>query len=129
MKVIVKNVNEMHKIIDIDNELHVFQNIVEGYIEMPYIPLLSKMGISMIINDEGKLNGSEPNIGLVKDNKVIDLIFGNVIFVNVKNDDLTDLNENQIKFINDVLNINRSQCIIRNNTDNTTKCINIIKIE
>lgn len=128
MKVVIKNVNEAHKIVDINNDLHTLQNIVEGYIEIPYIPSISEMGISMIINDEGKLNGSEPNIALIQGSTVADLVFGNVIFAGTDESDLTDLNEEQIEFLNKTLNLTCSQCIIQHKKDSVPKVINAIKI-
>lgn len=60
------------------------RNIVGGYIEMPYISEeLNNNGISIIINEEGKLiDGMQKEIAVISKstNEVVDIVFGNCVF-------------------------------------------------
>lgn len=102
-KVIVKEPNKTAKIQFIESGLEELQNIVDGYIEYPYIEQFHKKGIAIIVNEEGKLLNLDPSIALNHKGKMIDYFCGNVIFVGSKeteegteNDSLTD---EQINFI------------------------------
>ena len=54
----------------------------------------------IIINDEGKLIGLDPNIAMIHKEKVVDMLVGNVIFASHDNDGNTiGLNPDQIIFI------------------------------
>jgi hypothetical protein len=67
--------------IDSKDQLRSFQQIVGGYIEMPYISeKLDSLGIDIIINEEGKLEELSPSAVVTKDGKIIDMICGNIIF-------------------------------------------------
>lgn len=68
---------------EIGNELEDLQEIVGGWIEIPYLSRrLADEGIDIIINEEGKLMGLEPQIVVAdrETNKVLDLVVGNCIF-------------------------------------------------
>lgn len=102
-KVIIKKPNETAKVQYIESGLEELQNIVDGYIEYPYLEKLYEKGISIIVNEEGKLMDLEPSIALNHKGQMIDYYCGNVIFVGTKetedgneNDSLTD---EQIDFI------------------------------
>jgi Domain of unknown function (DUF3846) len=102
-KVIIKKPNETAKVQYIESSLEELQNIVDGYIEYPYLEKFYEKGISIIVNEEGKLMDLEPSIALNHKGQMIDYYCGNVIFVGTKetedgneNDSLTD---EQIDFI------------------------------
>lgn len=102
-KVIIKKPNETAKVQYIESGLEELQNIVDGYIEYPYLEKFYEKGISIIVNEEGKLMDLEPSIALNHKGQMIDYYCGNVIFVGTKetedgneNDSLTD---EQIDFI------------------------------
>ena len=71
-RVIIKKPNETAKIHFIDTGLEELQNIVDGYIEYPYIKQFHEKGISIIVNEEGKLINLEPSIALNHKGKMID---------------------------------------------------------
>lgn len=53
------------------------QRLVEGPFEMPaYFD-----DVDIVVNEEGKLNGSHPNKGIFYHGGLIDIIFGNIVVV------------------------------------------------
>lgn len=116
-KVIIKKPNETARIQTIESGLEELQNIVDGYIEYPYIEQFHEKGISIIVNEEGKLINLEPSIALNYKGQMIDYFCGNVIFIGTKetkygteNDSLTD---EQINFIKKYV-FNGLKCITTN---------------
>ena len=66
----------------IDNELDVFQQLVQGFIEtVPVLP-----GVVAIVNDFGKLNGQKYNFWINGD-----CIFGPAVFVGVDGEDFASV--------------------------------------
>ena len=62
------------------NDLHVFQELVGGYIEL--VPL---HGCLMVVNEEGKLHGLTANLAYGSD-----LIVGTAVFVGARGTEFTD---------------------------------------
>lgn len=90
MKVVIKKVGEQAQVTEIENTLDALQKFVGGHIEV-----VSVGGeIIMICNEEGKLNGLEYNFKLGND-----FIVGNVLFVQAKDDDFTDLSDSNVESI------------------------------
>lgn len=97
MKVVIKNVGQKPEIKEVENELHVFQDIVGGYIECVYIT----EDIICVCNEEGKLMGLTPNFIFNRD-----IIVGNVFFVTCDEfGDFASLNDEQIDLVMTVLNL------------------------
>lgn len=90
MRVVIKKVGEPAKVAEIENTLEALQGIVEGYIEVVAVG----GEVLMICNEEGKLNGLEYNFKLGND-----FIVGNVLFVQAKDEDFTDLSDSNVKSI------------------------------
>lgn len=90
MKVVIKKVGEQAQVAEIENTLEALQGIVEGYIEVVAVG----GEVLMICNEEGKLNGLEYNFKLGND-----FIVGNVLFVQAKDEDFTDLDESNIETV------------------------------
>ena len=93
----------------IHNTLHALQQIVGGYIEIPYIgDTFTENGIDMIINDEGKfIEGLKPEIAFVDstNGKIMDIVYGNCIFASHDDEGNTiSLNEAQTEIIKNELN-------------------------
>ena len=57
------------------------QNFVGGYIEAVNVGEYEGQQVVMICNEEGKLNGSLQSFSIVYRGKVIDLVFGDVVFI------------------------------------------------
>lgn len=106
MKVLVLS-NGVFEEKEIENTLEALQEIVGGWIEIPFISeKLYEEGIDIIINEEGKLIGLEPQIAIVQKgkNKVLDLVMGNCIFASHDEEGNTiGLNDRQIKVIEEEL--------------------------
>lgn len=103
MKVLVLSNGEL-KEKEINNGLENLQEIVGGYIEIPYLgEAFRSNGIDVIINEEGKfIEGLKPEIAVVKsgDNQILDLVMGNCIFASHDDEGNTvSLNEKQILIV------------------------------
>ena len=92
----------------ISNTLKELQQIVGGYIEIPYIgDIFAENEIDMIINDEGKfIEGLKPEIAFVDstNGKIMDIVYGNCIFASHDDEGNTiSLNEVQTEIIKNEL--------------------------
>lgn len=82
IKVIIKNPeDEFGRLVKVENELEVFQNIVGGYIETT-----GYKNLVIICNEEGKLRGLEPNILLGKE-----MLVGTIIVCGASGDEFADV--------------------------------------
>lgn len=83
MKVLVLSNGELRET-EIGNELEDLQEIVGGYIEIPFLShKFRDNNIDVIINDEGKLiEGMKAEIAIVdeKHGNILDIVYGNCIF-------------------------------------------------
>lgn len=105
MKVFVLSGGEL-KEKEIKNTLDELQKIVGGYIEIPFLSRdFNENKIDTIINEEGKfIDGLEPEIAVIKDGKILDIIYGNCIFASHDQEGNTiELNEEQKKIVEEEL--------------------------
>ena len=91
MKVMIKKVGRDPEVVEINDELSVYQEIVGGYIEV--FPLWNN--ILCVCNEEGKLKGLPLNFKYRND-----IICGDVIFISARGEDFAGLNEVQIEMLN-----------------------------
>ena len=87
---------------DIETGLDALQKEVEGYIEIPFISeKLHNKKIDMIINEEGKLiDGMKIEIIVVYKEKVVDVVYGNVVFASTDEEGNTiGLTDDQMDFV------------------------------
>lgn len=110
MKAIVLSDGEL-EVKEIENSLENLQKIVGGYIEMPYISkIFIQNGIDMVINEDGKfMDELKPQIAIIGkvNNQVLDIIYGNCIFVSHDdNGETVGLNDEQIKVVMNELELN-----------------------
>lgn len=111
IKTIIKKSNEKYQITEIDNGLESLQDAVGGYIEAPFFPILEKHGITMFINEEGKLLDLPPSIAVIINGELFDFICGNAVFTSSDDDgNTTSLNNEQIEIIEKLLN-NSKKCM------------------
>lgn len=99
MKVVIKAPGRDPVRKEIENELHVLQEIVGGYIEHVSIYKQGEEWFGMICNEEGKLLGLKPNF-----KPYTDVICGTVIFVGHTEDDFGDLPEDAYGLLMDTTN-------------------------
>ena len=107
MKVLVLSNGEL-KTQEIGNELEDLQEIVGGYIEIPYLgDVFVNNGIDVIINEEGKLiEGMKAEIAIVNEQQgnILDIVYGNCIFASHNEEGETiGLTEEQIEIVTDEL--------------------------
>lgn len=93
---------------DINHTLEALQEIVEGYIEIPYLgETFRKNNIDVIINEEGKLIDSlKAEVAVVnkEQGNVLDIVYGNCIFASHDDEGETiGLTEEQIRIVTDEL--------------------------
>ena len=89
---------------EINGTLEELQSIVGGYIEIPYLSdVFAVNDIDIIINEEGKfIEGLRPEIAIVdsEEGKILDLVYGNCIFVSHDEEGNTvELNDSQILIV------------------------------
>ena len=89
MKIEIKKVGEAGKVVEVENTLETFQNIVGGYIE---IYPLRITGLVIVCNEEGLLQGLKPNCILGQD-----VIVGDIAIVRQGEEDFEGLNEAEIR--------------------------------
>lgn len=107
MKTLVLSNGEL-KEKEIGNDLEDLQEIVGGYIEVPYLSkTFFENDIDMIINEEGKfIEGLTPEIAVVKDGTytILDIVYGNCIFASHdKEGETIGLNAKQMQIIKEEL--------------------------
>ncbi len=90
MKIVVKKAGFNPEVKEIKNELHEMQEIVGGYIEAFNIT----DDILCVCNEEGKLNGLNPNFKFSGD-----VIVGDVFFCRAGAEDFESLTKDQIDII------------------------------
>lgn len=91
---------------EIGKGLHHLQAFVGGYIEIPYISEeLSSRNISVIINEEGKLQGLRPTIAIMVGDKIVDTLNGNVIFASydTEKEEFVSLSSEQVSFVSNYI--------------------------
>lgn len=93
---------------EIKNTLEDLQEIVGGYIEIPFLSReFNDNEIDVIINEEGKLiDGLEPEIAIInkETNAILDVVYGNCAFASHDNEGNTiGLNEEQKQIVKDSL--------------------------
>lgn len=83
MKVLVLSNGEL-KEREIQNTLEDLQQIVGGYIEIPFLSrVFNENKINIIINEEGKfIEDLEPEIAIIdkEANTILDVVYGNCVF-------------------------------------------------
>lgn len=101
---------------EIKNTLEDLQQIVGGYIEIPFLSRdFNDNKIDVIINEEGKfIEGLEPEIAIINKatQTILDIVYGNCIFASHDYEGNTiGLNEEQKKIVKDKL---KSDIILQN---------------
>jgi hypothetical protein len=82
IKVIIKKPeDEFGRLVEVENELEVFQSIVGGYIETT-----GYKNLVIICNEEGKLRGLQPNVVLGRD-----MLVGTIIVCGASGDEFSDV--------------------------------------
>lgn len=91
MKAIKCEPGKEAQIVEIDNKLEALQAAVEGYIEA-YYPYPDE--IAIICNEEGKINGMDPNRAIYTESgELADIICGPFLIVGLSPDNFASLSD------------------------------------
>lgn len=104
-KVMIKKVEEAPKVVEVDElTLEYMQGIVGGYIEMPYLSeALDSRKIDIVINEEGKLEGLEPNMMVMHKGQIVDIVVGDMLFVaNDGQGNTIGLDDKQLEYLKEL---------------------------
>lgn len=94
MRIVVKKVGQMGEIMEVENTLDTFQEIVGGYIET--YPIMTDTLI--VCNEEGKLMGLEPNV-IIQVGQYKEVVNGNFAIVKQGEEDFESLDDKQIEIL------------------------------
>ena len=89
MRVLLKEPGKDPRTMIIPNDLGILQQLVDGYIETHTLT----DGLVMIVNEEGKLKGLEPNFYV---DRLKDTILGTAIFCGEDGEEFTDIVEHDL---------------------------------
>ena len=89
IKVVYKEPGKSAEVRTIENDLHVLQELVGGWIQMVNI----QSDVALICNEEGKLLDLQPNVYV---HGIGDVVVGPIVFAGVDGEDLTDLPEYEL---------------------------------
>ena len=89
MRVLLKEPGKDPRTMIIPNDLGILQQLVDGYIETHTLT----DGLVMIVNEEGKLKGLEPNFYV---DRLKDTILGTAIFCGEDGEEFTDIDEHDL---------------------------------
>lgn len=94
MRIVVKKVGQMGEIVEVENTLDTFQEIVGGYIET--YPIMTDTLI--VCNEEGKLMGLKPNV-IIQVGQHKEVVNGNFAIVKQGEEDFESLDDKQIEIL------------------------------
>ena len=102
--VVLVEVGEQPKLVEVEKTLENFQQMVGGYIEPVYFSRkLQKLGINVIVDEEGVLKNRMPSAIMV-DGDRMQVLQGNVILTGTNGEDFGGLTKEQIEILsNEVL--------------------------
>ena len=96
IKGITMRINEQPRVEEIENNIKAFQNFVGGRVQALQIG----EGLVMLLNEEGKIMGLNPNFLC---DTIHDVIVGDVIFVGNDGEDFTSLTRDQASKVVDYI--------------------------
>jgi hypothetical protein len=106
IKAVVSRPHSVPIVTTIKNDLETFQKLVDGYIEV--VPLQADSKVMLVLNEEGKFKGLEPNFFWYED-----LIVGTVVFVGFDEEsedgDFISLTDEQLEEISDYLDLDEGE--------------------
>ena len=95
IRVVLLEPHQMAKTVEVKNTLEGLQELVKGDIE-PFYPFEEE--VCFICNDEGKINGMEPNRAIYDDDhNMIDVLFGPGFICSCGGEDFGSLSNEQIE--------------------------------
>lgn len=98
MRVVVKEVGNFGEIREVEDSLNFYQDIVGGDIETFRLT----DDILIVLNENGKWLGLEPNFAIPCHGNQMETIVGNVVFVSLDGCDFAGLKDEHIKFLTEI---------------------------
>lgn len=88
------------------------KEIVGGWLEAFTLRHDGDRTITIWLNEEGKLIGLKPNLAVVKDGELIDVIVGDILITATNAEGETvGLNDEELDYVKNVINLNQSVII------------------
>ena len=95
IRVVLLEPHQMAKTVEVKNTLEGLQGLVKGDIE-PFYPFEEE--VCFICNDEGKINGMEPNRAIYDDDhNMVDVLFGPGFICSCSGENFGSLSDEQIE--------------------------------
>ena len=98
MKVVYKKAGYAGKLMEIDNELDVYNKLVGGWIETFRLT----DDILIVLNEEGKINKLPHNFSIPCHGGYYEHIVGDVVIVSLDESDFAGLKEEHIEFLQEI---------------------------
>lgn len=92
IRVVVKRAGEPAEIKWIENELKTYNKLVGGWIET--YSLTDE--ILIVLNEEGKINGLEPNLAIPCHGGETEYIVGDIVFVSIDGEDFGSISDKHL---------------------------------
>lgn len=99
IEIVLKNVGEEPKLIEIESNIDEFQKIVEGYVEAIRI---TDDGLYMFCNEEGRIFGLKRNFSFIK-HPIRDDILGNVFFARNTNAETSSVKKSDLELVKNLI--------------------------
>lgn len=109
----VAKVNVDTNFLEVDTKfVHSLENMqkaVGGHLEAMVLHSHEGRDVVLWLNEEGKLNGLKPNIGLYANNQLVDIIVGDVLITSSDIEgETTSLNDAELEFIKHKIKFNKT---------------------
>lgn len=103
-KILIKKVGQKPEILEVEEvNLSIMQKVVGGHIEMFEINN-GKEYFDVILNEEGKLSGMKPNLKIIHNNQVVDIIVGDIMVAKSNEEgESLGLNDKDIESVKEIL--------------------------
>ena len=103
MRVIKKETGKNAEVVEIENELQSFQEIINGFLEPVYFTVKNKRYV-LICDDFGKGNYTVPNIHIEFVDGTKDWIAGTLLISKVDDDEFASVDQEDLEFLLQQLN-------------------------
>lgn len=110
MRVIRKRPHEDLEVIYIKGDFESLSKEVGGVLQGTY-PF--KGPYSLLCNDNDKSEGLEPNIALVRDCDLVDIVVGTILIVRLGDEDYVSITDEDVKIISRLINCRNHFCLFK----------------
>lgn len=100
IRVLLLEPGKLARVEEIGEELSDLQAVVGGYIEAAYF---FDDPVALVVNEDGKINGLEPNRGIYEDDQLVDIIFGPAFLCGDSGEEFSSLSDELIEKYSELL--------------------------